>query len=104
MTYKEAKRRLKDHFTIHSGGVVKRIEIDRPHPGLDEAEKMMYEALEKQIPKKPKKETVQVNGYDHGCDDYCYTKESCPSCNFSVFHASYCHHCGQALDFTEDEK
>ncbi|MBQ0124749.1 MAG: hypothetical protein KBS59_00305 [Clostridiales bacterium] len=98
MTYEEAKRRLKDHFTIHSGGVVvSKIEIDRPHPKLDEAEKMMYEALEKQIPKKPKKETVQVNGYDHGCDDYCYTKELCPSCNLPISRVSYCPHCGQKI-------
>lgn len=56
------------------------------------------EALEKQIPKKPiEKEVIGVSmsGYKY--------KGQCPKCSLTVsqFLGNYCHHCGQALDWSE---
>lgn len=56
------------------------------------------EALEKQIPKKPiEKEVIGVSmsGYKY--------KGQCPKCSLTVsqFSGNYCHHCGQALDWSE---
>jgi len=42
---KEAIWRLKEHFRVHDDG--------RPTPKLDEACKIAYECMEKQLPKKP---------------------------------------------------
>lgn len=55
-------------------------------------------ALEKQIPKKPiEKEVIGVSmsGYKY--------KGQCPKCSLTVsqFLGNYCHHCGQALDWSE---
>ena len=46
MTREEAIRRIQDHFRVHDDG--------RPTPYLDEAVAMAIEALQKQLPKKPK--------------------------------------------------
>lgn len=59
------------------------------------------EALEKQIPKKPiEKEVIGVSmsGYKY--------KGQCPKCSLTVsqFLGNYCHHCGQALDWSEVKK
>lgn len=59
------------------------------------------EALEKQIPKKPiEKEVIGVSmsGYKY--------KGQCPKCSLTVsqFLGNYCHHCGQALDWSEVEE
>lgn len=53
------------------------------------------EALEKQIPKKPK-----INL--HGTTDY-NTKCTCPSCGGFVCTDKYCRNCGQALDWSDTE-
>lgn len=86
MTYEEALRRLKDHFRTH---------IDnRPHPYLDESEKMAYTAIEKQIPKKPKSNA-----------DYSVSK--CCVCGGIIDllqgDANYCPNCGQALNWEESD-
>lgn len=57
------------------------------------------EALEKQIPKKPiEKEVIGVSmsGYKY--------KGQCPKCSLTVsqFLGNYCHHCGQALDWSDN--
>ena len=56
------------------------------------------QALEKQIPKKPKK--IEAEGYRY-TDTY-----RCPTCcgNFSgTGIADYCYHCGQKLDWSDEE-
>lgn len=53
---------------------------------------IVIEALEKQIPKKP---------YRHDADYYV-----CPNCDCQVvwqWFEGYCEHCGQALDWSEEE-
>lgn len=59
--------------------------------------KVAIEALEKQIPKKLiEKEVIGVSmsGYKY--------KGQCPKCSLTVsqFSGNYCHHCGQALDWS----
>ena len=49
----------------------------------------LKEAVEKQIPKKPKITIHGTTGYS--------TKEYCPVCNAMVY-GNYCWNCGQALD------
>lgn len=96
MTYKEAKRRLKDHFNVH------RHKDEKPHPYLDEAEKMMYEALEKQIPKKPtyKEETSIVFGKHKA--PYCPCCGDSWNCNEFGESMKYCWECGQAIDWSDE--
>ena len=58
-------------------------------------------ALEKQIPKKPiEKELIgaSATGYKY--------KGRCPKCSSTVsqYKGNYCHHCGQALDWSEVEE
>jgi hypothetical protein len=71
---------------------------------LGDSEQMKYakqtaiEALEKQIPKEPfEKEVISasMSGYKH--------KGICPKCSLTVsqFAGNYCQHCGQALDWSE---
>lgn len=60
---------------------------------------MAISALEKQIPKKPiGKEVIGVSmsGYKY--------KGQCPKCSLTVsqFLGNYCHHCGQALDWSDN--
>lgn len=60
---------------------------------------MAKSALEKQIPKKPiEKEVIGVSmsGYKY--------KGQCPKCSLTVsqFLGNYCHHCGQALDWSDN--
>ena len=63
-----------------------------------EAKKVMVEALEKQIPKKPKPiEQPNIIRYS--------MNYICPACgkHFSgTGIADYCYHCGQALDWSEE--
>jgi hypothetical protein len=70
--------------------------------------KTILEALEKQIPKKPT--FVDTRFRNHGRHvgdgvslDKCY---KCPTCWSHIFHVwdseKYCVHCGQALDWGED--
>ena len=59
---------------------------------------MIVQALEKQIPKKPKK--IEAEGFRY-TDAY-----RCPLCggNFSgTGIADYCYHCGQKLDWSDEE-
>ena len=63
-----------------------------------EAVDMAIKALEMQIPKKPKK--IEAEGYRY-TDTY-----RCPTCggNFSgTGIADYCYHCGQKLDWGNEE-
>lgn len=71
---------------------------------LGDAMRMAVQALEKQMPKKPK---IQVRGvYDDDSGDWICDEEwnMCPSC--TIRHEVYpswkfCHYCGQSLDWSE---
>lgn len=54
--------------------------------------KIVIEALEKQIPKKVKNVIKRPNG------KYGY----CPVCNHALLKENYCHRCGNALDWGEE--
>ena len=87
MTTKELAKDLKEH--IGCG-----VEV----PLYDEELEVVVEALEKQIAKKPRK--IEVEGYRY-TDTY-----RCPTCegNFSgTGIADYCYHCGQKIDWSEEE-
>ena len=59
---------------------------------------MAVQALEKQIPKKPIKSKKQVVRY---VNTYC-----CPTCNLKFTGtgiAKWCYHCGQKLDWGDEE-
>lgn len=77
--------RLKD-IHIESGA----IRITAFFQGLSVAK----EALEKQIPKKPKLKITGTTGWN--------TAYHCPVCNGFVT-KGYCWHCGQALDWSDTE-
>lgn len=68
--------------------------------------KLIREALEKQIPKKPIRTNyiVKVNGIDTLLDENEFTK--CPSCTYKDVKVKqgqkHCHICGQALDWSGD--
>ncbi len=58
---------------------------------------VLGELVEKATPKKPIKDRVQ--------DVYYLTKYTCPTCGgkFTGTISDYCYHCGQKLDWSEDE-
>lgn len=69
----------------------------------------VIKALEKQIPKKPTYVDTRFRNHGKSIADgvslsKCY---KCPNCNSHIFHVFdseiYCTHCGQALDWSEDE-
>ena len=66
----------------------------------DDIRKVILAALEKQMPRKPIK-------YEYMGEEYDETKTHCPCCNgvllfgISSPYDVYCHHCGQALDWSE---
>ena len=62
-----------------------------------ECYKLIIEALEKQIPKKPIFESEQTSPF--GVDDVPYY----PSCRCDLPEVSYCEKCGQALDWSDTE-
>lgn len=55
--------------------------------------KLAVEALEKQIPKKPKMDN----------DNGIYETEHCPNCNRKLFPNEHHCKCGQALDWSDSE-
>ena len=69
-----------------------------------EHEKMVLNALEKQIPKKP---DIEGDGYDEN-GELIYDTGYCPNCRheFEVYYdaTKYCPNCGQHLDWSETEK
>lgn len=96
MDYNEAKLRLKDHFMIHNDG--------RPTPYLDEAARMAYEALGKQIPKKPIYAsidgfTLPVPYYCPVCGEQIAKYDAYARCLFKEHHCE----CGQRIDWSEVE-
>ncbi len=88
MEVKEAIWRLKDHFRVHDDG--------RPTPKLDEACKIAYECMEKQLPKKVvDRSLVKDNGIVVGFIG------RCPNCNEIIDSTTTVCDCGQQLDCTE---
>ena len=79
MEVKEAIWRLKDHFRVHDDG--------RPTPKLDEACKIAYECMEKQLPKKVVDRRIVGR---------------CPCCNDIIVEGTKICDCGQLLDWSED--
>ena len=95
MKYEEVLWRLKDHFAHHKDNV--------PHPYLDIAERLTYKAIEKQIPKKITHEaTLQICATCPTCknvlDEFMEFVPGQPKIRVT---SSYCHFCGQALDWSE---
>ena len=70
--------------------------------------KLIIEALDKQIPKKPRYVDKRFRHHgrkisDGSSLDECY---ECPNCNSHIFHVfdseKCCKYCGQALDWSDD--
>ena len=106
MEIKEAIWRLKEHFRVHDDG--------RPTPKLDEACKIAYECMEKQLPKKPiiksEKEVPRTHNLGR------LLRFHCPNCGRFIVgmyekdvergggisnHLKGCSTCLQAIDFSE---
>ena len=102
MTFEEAKNQLEeliqDRKSFICGG------DDEIYKKDIEALKTAMSALEKQVPKKVKKEFVTVNG----CIT-CFETDVCPVCGNDFYiedlgqtmYYSFCPDCGQALDWSE---
>lgn len=86
MNAQEALTRIKEHRDIHFHNELNAIYIT-------EALDMAIEALEKQIPKKPKLDN----------DNGIYETEHCPNCNRQLFPNEHHCRCGQALDWSDTE-
>lgn len=89
MTYEEALREVLHQVYRNTDDFEMRIS--------KECYKLIIEALEKQIPKKPIFESEQTSPF--GVDDVPY----CPSCRCDLPEVSYCEKCGQALDWSDTE-
>ena len=84
---------------------IKMLKIQKPAYGCKEYKKpLMYayemaiQALEKQIPKKPIKSENQVVRY--------VNTYYCPTCELGITGtniAKWCYHCGQRLDWSDEE-
>ena len=62
---------------------------------VEEACRMGMEALKKQLPKKPEITLTGTTGWN--------TRTFCPVCEKEVLSGNYCLHCGQALDWRQEE-
>ena len=84
MTESEAIMELQDNVDLPFGSNVS-----------DEASRMAINALEKQIPKKPK---------DRYKTKYVWDSAYCPVCNCGITARwVYCQCCGQKLDWSDEE-
>ena len=69
-----------------------------------ECEKVVLNALEKQIPKKPTPHKVEGGKIKIGNGWWCEgtTVHKCPNCNEFISRTyKYCYKCGQALDWSD---
>lgn len=79
------------------------VEFSEKYQGVQEYTEMLIvckEALEKQIPKKPKNYTID-------CHEYMIYDCECPNCKTEhkeMYAFAYCPHCGQKIDWTEVER
>lgn len=104
MTFEEAKNQLEeliqDRKSFICGG------DDEIYKADIESLKTALSALEKQVPKKVKKEFVTVNG----CIT-CFETDVCPVCGNDFYiedlgqtmYYSFCPDCGQALDWSDTD-
>lgn len=76
----------------------RRFECSTEKSWLYEEIETLKELVDKATPKKPIKDSVQ--------DVYYLTKYTCPTCGgkFTGTISDYCYHCGQKLDWSEDER
>ena len=81
ITQMYAEFKLYHHYTVENWGI------------LCSALGCAVEALEKQIPKKPKLDN----------DNGIYETEHCPNCNRQLFPNEHHCRCGQALDWSDTE-
>lgn len=105
MTNEEAIARIKDHMRVHRLHEPRAILITK---ALD----MAIDALEKQMPKKPKYVEVEQTGMDMETgEEYTYQVDEahCSCCDsiigscFDCFAECYCPECGQRIDWEEGE-
>ena len=96
MTHEEAKKHIYGHIHRHKIG-------QWPHIHIGEALGLALQAVEKQIPKKPKMEAME------GFDPEVASHLVCPTCgnpvtNYWVRGAkpAHCQFCGQAIDWKEE--
>lgn len=96
MTYKEAKNLIDDITWKYDGSS---ITYEMMHACRDKCR----EALEKQIPKKPICEVVEIKS--EGMQGYIrYLK--CPNCKWNIDEENtvdFCTYCGQAIDWSDEE-
>ena len=88
------------------------VEFSEKYQGVQEYTEMLIvckEALDKQIPKKPRYVDTRFRHHgrkisDGSSLDKCY---KCPNCNSHIFHVfdseKCCKYCGQALDWSDTE-
>ena len=95
MTNEEAIKELKEDRALYEGDIVEAGD-GTPDGQLMLALDMAIEALEKQIPKNPKR----LKGSLFGEEKY-YHK--CPNCGAAYVDDSYCPICGQALDWSGED-
>lgn len=93
MTYQEANACVDDFSFVYKGESITK-------EALIECREVIHKALEKQIPKKPLKQE---------CDFFDFNLV-CPKCKNRIvnvwskreYKPNYCHYCGQALDWSEN--
>ena len=99
MTESEAIKELKEDIALYDNEITRLdASIGTPDRNLIDALDMAIQALEKQIPKKPIKSENQVVRY--------VNTYYCPICNLGIAGtniAKWCYHCGQKLDWSDEE-
>lgn len=90
---------LRGNFTDQYG------DMDDSSP-YEEAVEIAREAIEKQIPKKVKREFLAIGGAIT-----CFEAEICPSCGKNIYddevevsYNEHCPECGQALDWSSEDE
>ena len=94
MTESEAIKELKEDISLYDNEITRLdASIGTPDRNLIDALEMAINALEKQIPNKPKER------------DYIgYNTLVCPVCKGALYlYEPYCDNCGQKLDWSDEE-
>ena len=86
MTYEETIYKIKGKIGLQADCVLE----------SDQERQVVWEALEKQIPEKPK-EIMRIK-------EECYANGRCTKCDtFVTIFMRYCDRCGQKLDWSEEK-
>lgn len=102
MTREEAKAKFKEIIETEIDRMANHYDVDVVYSNVDKIEellelnKIVCEALEKQIPKYPDVEFCRKHN-DYEFEICRYRAYRCPSCGTRVHIQSYCMHCGQAI-------